>query len=505
MDHILLLYLNVFLFWSCTASPPNFILIFADDLGFGDLGCYGHPSSLTPNLNRLAEGGLRFTDFYCTSPVCSPSRASLLTGRYQTRSGIYPGVLYPGSRGGLPLNETTIAEVLKPLGYATAAIGKWHLGVGANGTFLPTRQGFDEYLGIPYSHDMGPCKNLTCFPPDVKCVGLCDVGTVTVPLMHNEVIMQQPVNFLDLERAYSDFATQFISKAVEKETPFFLYYPSHHTHYPQYAGPEAAGKTLRGKFGDALLELDNTIGKILTTLENTGVITNTLIFFTADNGPELMRMSRGGNAGPLRCGKGTTYEGGMREPAIAFWPGIIRPGVTHEIASTLDILPTIASLSGAKLPQVMLDGVDMTDILFSHEGGKRETMMFYPTDPNEKYGLFALRLGKYKAHFYTRGATHSSTTPDLACPVFAVLTAHDPPLVFDLEADPSENYPLRLEERPDLQDLLERIKKVKEQFEASMVFGESQLLKGEDPDLEPCCNPQCHPKPVCCECSPKAV
>ncbi|XP_074533387.1 arylsulfatase A [Halichoeres trimaculatus] len=500
MNYIVLLCLNVFLFCPCFASPPNFILLFADDLGFGDLGCYGHPSSLTPNLDRLAAGGLRFTDFYCTSPVCSPSRASLLTGRYQTRSGIYPGVLYPGSKGGLPLNETTIAEVLKPLGYATAVVGKWHLGVGANGTFLPTRQGFDEYLGIPYSHDMGPCWNLTCFPPDVKCHGRCDVGTVMVPLIHNEIIKQQPVNFLDLERAYSDFATNFISRSVRKGQPFFLYYPSHHTHYPQYAGPGAAGKTSRGKFGDALLEFDNTVGNILTTLEKTGVINNTLIFFTADNGPELMRMSRGGNAGLLRCGKGTTYEGGMREPAIAFWPGTIRPGVSHDLASTLDILPTFASLSGAKLPNVMLDGVDMTDMLIHGERSKRETMMFYPTSPSKTYGLFALRLGKYKAHFYTEGAGHSGTTPDPACSVFAALKAHDPPLIFDLEADPSEHYPLDLEERPDLQALLERIKKVKEQFEALMVFGKSQMSKGRDPDLEPCCNPQCNPKPGCCHC-----
>ncbi|XP_075998744.1 arylsulfatase A [Genypterus blacodes] len=495
-----LVLLSVFLFYSCFASPPNFVLLFADDLGFGDLGCYGHPTSLTPNLDRLAAGGLRFTDFYCTSPVCSPSRASLLTGRYQTRSGIYPGVLYPGSIGGLPLNETTIAEVLKPQGYATAAVGKWHLGVGLNGTFLPTKQGFDQYLGIPYSHDMGPCWNLTCFPPDVKCFGSCDIGAVTVPLMHNEVIKQQPVDFLDLERLYSDFATNFITTSAKKKQPFFLYYPSHHTHYPQYAGPHAAGKSLRGPFGDALLEFDNTIGNLLATLEQTGEINNTLIFFTADNGPELMRMSHGGNAGLLKCGKGTTYDGGMREPAIAFWPGTIKPGVTHELASTLDILPTIAKLAGAKLPTVLLDGVEMTDLLINGGTSEREAMMFYPTDPTEMYGLFALRLGKYKAHFYTRGAGHSGTVPDKDCQIFSVLKAHDPPLLFDLESDPSEFYPLFLFEHPELKDVLERIMKVKQQFEATMVFGESQIDKGSNPDLEPCCNPQCSPKPSCCHC-----
>ncbi|XP_017261445.1 arylsulfatase A [Kryptolebias marmoratus] len=488
------------MFGACSASKPNFVVLFADDLGFGDLGCYGHPSSLTPNLDRLAAAGLRFTDFYSTSPVCSPSRASLLTGRYQTRSGIYPGVFYPGSIGGLPLNETTIAEMLKSQGYATAIMGKWHLGYGDKGKFLPTKQGFDEYLGIPYSHDQGPCQNLTCFPPDIKCFGFCDIGTVTVPLVHNENIKQQPVNFLELEKAYSDFGTSFITNSAKNKKPFFLYYPSHHTHYPQYAGSGAAGRSLRGPFGDSLLELDDTVGNLMSTLEKTGEINNTLVFFASDNGPELMRMSRGGNSGLLKCGKGTTYEGGMREPAIAYWQGVIKPGVTHEMASTLDVLPTIANLAGAALPPVTLDGFDMAEILFNHGKSKREVMMYYPIFLDEKYGLFALRLGKYKAHFYTEGAPHSATTPDQDCPGTAIFKTHDPPLIFDLEADPSERYPLPLNDRPDIQVVLEQIKNAKAQFEATMVFGESQISKGSDPNLEPCCNPGCSPKPTCCHC-----
>lgn len=496
---------SLLLLWSflsaSSAAPPNFVLLFADDLGFGDLGCYGHPTSLTPNLDRLAAGGLRFTDFYVTSPVCSPSRASLLTGRYQTRSGIYPGVLYPDSIGGLPLNETTIAEVLKPLGYATAAVGKWHLGLGKDGMFLPTNQGFDHFLGIPYSHDMGPCQNLTCFPPDVKCFGTCDLGTVTVPVMHDKHIVQQPADFLNLEQAYSDFATDFISTQAKKGQPFFLYYPSHHTHYPQYAGPAASGRSLRGPFGDALFELDTTVGNILAALEDTGVINNTLVLFTADNGPSLFRKSHSGSAGPLRCGKGTTYEGGMREPAIAFWPGKIKPGLTHEIASILDILPTVASLAGAQLPKAILDGVDITDLLINQGRSKRETMMFYPVDPTEHYGLFAIRLRKYKAHFYTRGSTLSSSTPDKECSFLSPLQVHDPPLLFDLDIDPPEHYPLSLEGRPDLQAVLDEIKKIKLRFEASMVFGESQISKGTDPSLRPCCNPDCSPKPECCHCT----
>ncbi|MCI4379037.1 hypothetical protein PGIGA_G00223240 [Pangasianodon gigas] len=482
------------------AALPNFVLLFADDLGYGDLGFSAHPTALTPNLDRLAADGLRFTDFYSTSPVCSPSRASLLTGRYQTRSGIYPGVLYPDSIGGLPLNETTIAEVLKPLGYTTGMIGKWHLGYGANGTYLPTRQGFDHYLGIPYSHDMGPCHNLTCFPPDVKCYGYCDVGTVTVPLMNGETITQQPVDFVHLEDAYSNFATDFIRSAAQKRQPFFFYYPSHHTHYPQYAGWKSVGRSLRGPFGDALLEFDSTVGNILQTLEETGTLDNTLVFFTADNGPELMRMSRGGNSGLLKCGKGTTYEGGMREPAIAYWPGVIKPGVTHSLSSTLDILPTIARLAGAPLPKVQLDGVDMTDILFNHGAGQREAMFYYPTDPSEKYGVFAVRMGKYKAHYYTRGSPQSGTTPDQDCQLISFLKYHDPPLLFDLESDPSENYKLNVKAHPELASVLQNIKDLKDRFEASMQFGESEIGKGTDPKLAPCCNPECSPKPKCCQC-----
>ncbi|KAG7456170.1 hypothetical protein MATL_G00248930 [Megalops atlanticus] len=478
---------------------PNFILLFADDLGFGDLGCYGHPSSATPNLDKLASNGLRFTDFYCSSPVCSPSRAALLTGRYQTRSGIYPGVFYPGSRGGLPLNETTIAEVLKPLGYATAIIGKWHLGVGPDRMYLPTNQGFDHYLGIPYSHDQGPCQNLTCFPPDIKCFGTCDQGLVTIPLFANDTIKQQPVSLPDLEKSYSDFATQFIMTNTMRKQPFFLYYPSHHTHHPQFAGKGTARMSRRGPFGDALMEFDGTVGSIIQALVDSRAHNNTFVFFTSDNGPSLMRMSRGGNAGPLKCGKGTTYEGGMRVPAIAYWPGRIKPGVTHALTSTLDLLPTVARLTGAKLPRVQLDGFDMSDILFRRGPSKREAMFYYPTDPSEKHGLFAVRVGRYKAHYYTQGSILSDTTPDQDCHETAHLERHDPPLLFDLEADPSENY--NLATHSEYKAVLQLIQDVKTEFEGGMVFGEAQVGKGTDPALEPCCAPQCTPKPTCCSCS----
>ncbi|CAL9695288.1 unnamed protein product [Knipowitschia caucasica] len=495
MAYSIIVFVNVLYLCMSSAAPPNFVIFFADDLGFGDLSSYGHPSSLTRSLDALAEGGLRFTDFYVTVGGCSPSRAALLTGRHETRSGIYPGVLYPGSIGGLPLNETTIATMLKPLGYATAAVGKWHLGLGANGTYLPTNHGFDHFLGIPYSHDQGPCANLTCFPPDVKCFGHCDLGTVPVPLMKDDKIIQQPVDFLQLEKSYSLFATDFIKTSVQNKQPFFLYYPSHHTHYPQFAGSRAAGRTSRGPFGDALLEFDTSIGEVMDALAMSGVIQNTLVFFSSDNGPEMLRRSRGGTAGLLKCGKATTYEGGVREPAIAFWPGKVSPGVTHALASTLDILPTVAKLSGATLPPVALDGVDISETLFRQAPSKRQSMMFWSLNPSKQIGLHALRLGQYKAYFYTHGSDKSSTGPDPDC--VAPMASHNPPLVFDLDSDPSELYSLSMKDRP---DLLDRIMAAKASLEASMEFGESQIDKGRDPHLEPCCNPECSPKPSCCRC-----
>ncbi|XP_053111554.1 arylsulfatase A isoform X1 [Hemicordylus capensis] len=484
------------------SPPPNVVLVFADDLGFGDLASYGHPTSATPNLDKMAASGLRFTDFYSSSPVCSPSRAALLTGRYQTRSGVYPGVFYPGSRGGLPLAEVTLAELLKGRGYATAIVGKWHLGLGPHGTFLPTHQGFDHFLGVPYSHDQGPCQNLTCFPPDTRCFGICDQGVVPVPLLWNQSILEQPVSFPHLVPRYNAFARDFIADCARRGQPFFLYYASHHTHYPQFASQEYTGQSPRGPFGDALLEFDGSVGRLLQALHDSGVDQNTLVFFTSDNGPSTMRMSRGGSSGLLKCGKGTTYEGGMREPAVAYWPGRIAPGVTHELASTLDLFPTLAAVAGVPLPNITLDGYDLSPVLFGNGKSPRQTMFYYPPAASQLLGAFAVRYGKYKAHFFTQGAFLSGTTPDQDCHGLTPLKAHEPPLLFDLEVDPAENYNLLrgAAVKPEVLAALKEVCLQKARFDQQMVFGESQLAQGSDPSLQPCCAPQCSPKPSCCRC-----
>eukprot|EP00079_Xenopus_tropicalis_P011914 XP_002938337.2 PREDICTED: arylsulfatase A [Xenopus tropicalis] len=487
------------------ADSPNIILILADDLGYGDLGCYGHPSSLTPNLDQMAARGLRFRDFYSTGTVCSPSRASLMTGRYQSRNGVYPGVFYPGSRGGLPLSEVTIAEMLQSSGYITAMVGKWHLGLGLNGTYLPTRQGFQHFLGVPFSHDQGPCQNLTCFPPNISCYGTCDLGEALLPLFLGEKIIQQPVDFTKLVPKYQKFSKSFISAAVKDKKPFFLYYASHHTHYPQFASAQYTGQSLRGRFGDALLELDGSVGELLRAIWENGIQNNTLIIFTSDNGPETMRMERGGCSGLLKCGKSTTYEGGVREPAIMYWEGNIQPGVTSELASTLDILPTLASLTGASLPTTVLDGYDLSKLLFNGHPSPRNTFHYYPSSLEPKKGIFALRLGKYKAHFYTEGAFHSETTPDPDCHVTALLKYHDPPLLFDLSNDPAENYNLLKDGIPvDLVPVLKEILAEQKRFEKTVKYADSEINKGSDPLLRPCCNPECSPKPGCCHCEKRS-
>ena len=478
---------------SVTPAQPNIVLLFADDLGYGDLTVYGHPTSSTPNLQAMANEGMVLTQFYSASPVCSPSRAALLTGRYQTRSGIWPMVFNCGDVGGLPLNETTTAELVKTKGYNTAIVGKWHLGVGENGMYLPTHQGFDYYLGIPYSHDMCPCK--TCFYPHAPCDISCLSGIVSCPLYENTDIIQQPVDLTTLAEKYSQAATGFIKDNAGKN-PFFLYMAFQHTHKPQFSGKRFTNTSIRGIFGDALSELDWQVGEIMETITNTGIADNTFVFFTADNGPSLKWGPQGGNGGLLRCGKGTTWEGGQREPAIAWWPGKIKAGGrSHDLAGTIDMLPTIASLVDAKLPDVTIDGQDMTDFLFNGLPGGRECYICYPDDPNPDIGIFAVRCKEYKAHFYQHGGLCLDTYPDVVCRGNYSMRKLDPPLLYNLVTDASEMYPLDVKEYA---DVMEKINDVKTKFESTMVWGESQIHRGQSKAEEPCAQPGCSPFPTCC-------
>lgn len=390
-------------------SPPNIIIILADDLGYGDLGCYGHPTIRTPNLDRMAAEGMRFTQFYVAANICTPSRAALLTGKLPVRMGMTggSGVLFPYSAGGLPQSESTIADVLKQKGYNTACIGKWHLGHLPE--FLPTTQGFDYYFGIPYSNDMLPRPN-NKFPP--------------LPLIRNEKAIEENPDQTTLTKRYTEEATAFITK--NKNKPFFLYYPNNFPHVPLFASETFKGKSKRGLYGDVVEELDWSVGQIFKTLKDLKLDKNTVVIFTSDNGPWLTQKERGGSAGLLFEGKGSAYEGGMRVPAIAWWPGNIKPNqVCASPATSMDLYPTLADIASVNLPaDQQLDGQNILPMLKGEKENMREFVYFY-----NQSELYAIRKGSWKAHFTTR----PSYSQEPAVP-------HDPPLLYNLDNDPSEKY-----------------------------------------------------------------
>lgn len=351
---------------------PNFIVIFIDDMGYSDLGCFGSELHQTPNLDKMAAEGMKLTDFYVTCSVCTPSRASLMTGCYPRRVNMHVDdnnrcVLFPGARKGLNPSEITIAEVLKTRGYSTACIGKWHL--GDHPDFLPTRQGFDSYYGIPYSNDMHR-------------------KPIPLPLMRDDKVIEAPVRQDTITERYTVEAIRFIKE--NKDKPFFIYLPHAMVHVPLFPGKEFQGKSKNGKYGDAAEELDWSTGEILKTLKESGLDERTLVLFTSDNGSSRLPSNV-----PLRGQKGRTDEGGMRVPCVVRWPGRIPAGtVSGELSSTLDLLPTIARLAGAQAPtDRILDGKDIWPILSGEANAKspHEAFFYYQMDQ-----LQAVRSGKWK-------------------------------------------------------------------------------------------------------------
>jgi arylsulfatase A len=378
------------------SSPgPNIIIIFTDDMGYGDLGVYGHPSIKTPNLDRMAREGQQWTSFYAAANVCTPSRAGLLTGRLPIRSGMYSDerrVLFPDSGGGLPTGEISIARLLKNVGYSTAAIGKWHLGHLPQ--YLPTSHGFDSYYGIPYSNDMDVQKKMTAF----NFKALLTKGEIEnfhVPLMQDTSIIERPANQRTITRRYTREAVKFIKE--HKEKPFFLYLAHTFPHVPLFVSDDFAGRSENGIYGDVVEEIDWSVGEILETLKKEELHTNTLVVFTSDNGPWLILGKHAGSPGPFYGGKGTSYEGGVREPALFWWPGTIEPAQISKMGSALDLLPTIASLAHAELPgDRIYDGYDLSQVLYGKDVAPREEMYYYHSTK-----LFAARKGAYKLHFYS--------------------------------------------------------------------------------------------------------
>lgn len=483
-------------------QKPNVLLLLADDLGYGDMQLFGHPTSSTPNLNKLVDTSKVLTNFYVASPVCSPSRAALLTGLYPISTGIYPGVLWPNSLGGLnSSSHVTLATRLLEIGYKTAHIGKWHLGVGPNREYMPTRHGFQHYLGIPYSHDMCPCKS--CFPDGEKCLSNeCHSEYVSCPLFLDETIVEQPTDLTKVTDLYTNAAIQFI-KASSSETPFFLYYAFHQTHHPQFAARGFRNSTERGSFGDALAEMDASIGTLMNSLEKLALLNNTIIIFTSDNGPSLCRHERGGSAGLLRCGKGTTWEGGMRVPALVKWDGYIKPGRSNKLMASMDIVPTIMSLVGSPVsPTELLHGRDCSKMLVLDSKSARDSLLYYSDRPAKEVGIMAVRNEKFKAHFFTSGNSLSDDTNyDTVCRSESKLEKQDPPLLYDINADPGERYPLSNNTTEDYAATIKALEKIRQDMTSKIVWAPSEMDKGNGPRTAPCCHAvTCEPYPTCCDC-----
>lgn len=363
-------------------KQPNIIIFFTDDQGYGDVGCYGAEGFETPHLDNLAKQGVRFTDFYVAASVCTPSRAALLTGKYPKQLGLHEAVIFPYSTHGLSPDEITLPELLKPLGYTTAVIGKWHL--GNEEKFLPNNQGFDYYYGVPYSNDMDAYyykHNKFQSPP--------------LPVYENMNLIEEGPNQDNLTRMWTDAAVDYINK--NKDRPFFLYVAHNMPHTPWHASEDFRGSSTLGLYGDIIQELDWSIGQITNTLHQHGIENNTLIIYTSDNGP-VTRLKNGGSAGVLRGSKATTWEGGMRVPGIISWPAKIPLGATcTQPVSTMDLLPTIVALAGGEMPSsINTHGRDIQKLLFDPMKPDDDIfeLMYYGRNGE----LEALRQGDWKLH-----------------------------------------------------------------------------------------------------------
>ncbi len=442
------------------SNPPNFIIIFADDLGYGDLSSYGNPTIHTPHLDRMAHEGQKWTNFYAGASVCTPSRAALLTGRLPIRSGMSSNihrVLFPDSKNGLPQNEITLAEQLKKAGYVSACIGKWHL--GHKEQYLPTNNGFDTYFGIPYSNDMdfiGNTDYKKLAQENPKAIKMEDYN---VPLLKNTKVIERPANQNNITQRYSEAAVSFIKE--HKDKPFFLYLAHNLPHIPLFASGNFLGSSKRGLYGDVVEEIDDGVGQILATLRETGLADNTIVVFTSDNGPWLPFKTHGGSAGPLKAGKGTTWEGGMREPAIFWGPKFVKPGLVSDLGSTMDLFATFSAMAGIELPKDrIIDGKDLSETLIHHKPSPRNSMLYYRGTE-----LYAARLGDYKAHFITQGEYGQ----------FGELEVHDPPLLYNVNQDISENFNIA-RNHP---EIIVQIKILVEDHKSNLVKGKDQLAGRE--------------------------
>ncbi len=376
----------------CNADErPNIIVIFTDDQGYNDLGCFGSETIRTPNIDRLASEGRKYTSFYVASPVCSPSRSALLTGCYPKRVGMHKGVLFPKSPHALHPDEYTIADHLKSVGYATGCFGKWHL--GHHRETLPGAQGFDHYFGIPYSNDMNHPDNSG--KPKISSDKLwldqsSAVNKWNTPLVQDEEIIEVPVDQRTITRRYTDKAIDFIKD--NREQPFFVYLPHSMPHIPLYVPEDTYDPDPKNAYKCVIEHIDTEVGRLVQTVRDLGLSEKTWIIYTSDNGPWLRFKNHAGSAKPLRAGKGTTFEGGQRVPCVMWAPGRIPPGTsTNALATTMDLLPTIAAVTQTSLPKRKIDGHDISST-FTSDNSPRAEMIYYSSGGK----LEGIRSGSWK-------------------------------------------------------------------------------------------------------------
>ncbi|XP_070541527.1 arylsulfatase G-like isoform X2 [Ptychodera flava] len=516
--------------FSQSARSPNFIILFGDDVAWGDLGANWNPNktaSDTPNLDQLAQSGVRFTDFHAAASVCSPSRASLLTARLGIRNGVTK--LFSSSAvEGLPLNETTFAEVFKAAGYNTAMIGKWHLGL--NGSYHPLGRGFDHYLGVPMSNDEGcgdhpghsipepkPCSKdndtFTFHPISVSndCeMGECDDSAGwALPLLENRTVIEQPADLWSLSDKYSHKAVELIKQMGSSEKPFLLYVAFAHMHVPLGHSARYTNTSVHGFYGDTVKEMDGIVGDIMEALRVNGLENDTMVWFTADNGPWVSKCQYAGDQGPFTgtwqetiggggsTAKLTPWEAGHREPAMVSWPGRIQPGqVCDSLLSTMDIFPTMAAIAGLAMPpNRKFDGIDISDVIFHGKRVYEERALFHPNSLSAGTAgdINTYRVGKYKAMYLTgQSFAAASSCGGKRGPV----EKHDPPLIFNVQEDPAESTPLDSSST--------EYKMALKQIQSAATFIKNDIATDNTTvasyKTDPSCRPCCNRKHVVCRC-----